>query len=112
MKKIICAGTIVLMCIFSSNDAAAQSKEESKSNAAVARCHTVDCQVSLIVHPTASAKSRRLGGIANGKIVTLDGKSAGGNMVYPIKVKDPEGTYWWIKITKPIKGYVLYSIFS
>lgn len=73
------------------------------------QCHKVFSEVGLIVRATASSKGRKLGSLSKGEKVQLDGEKLGETgAVYPMIQDGAEGTYW-IKLKKPIAGYVLYS---
>jgi len=55
-----------------------------------------------------SSNSKRLGSVAYGKKVKLDGEVLKGAKVNPETVRDGDGAIW-IKIREPIRGYILYN---
>jgi hypothetical protein len=75
----------------------------------VPQCHKVFSEVGLIVHASASSKSRRIGSLEKGAKVRLAGERQEGGTVRPELTKQSDGSYW-VKIKSPIAGWVLFAV--
>ena len=77
--------------------------------AALEQCHVLQCPVGLVVRAAPTSDSARLGSIADGKKVKLDGRMIkNSSKVDAITAEDLDGATW-IKIKEPMRGYVLYE---
>ena len=72
-------------------------------------CHKVFAEVGLLVRASPSSGGKKVGSLAKGEKVRVDGETLEGTgAVYPMIKKDSEGAFW-VKIKAPKAGYVLYS---
>ena len=73
------------------------------------QCHKVNSQVGLIVREAPSSDASKVGTLKYGEKVLLSGKPVEGDPLIHSKTTKV-GNATWIKIKKPVHGFVLYSV--
>ena len=108
MPKLICGLSVVAVVVLGTAQPA--RAELPTGSDPLLQCHKVQPgSVGLIVRAAAAANGRRVGSLAAGSVVQLDGeKLEGTGAVYPQIQRDKDGAYW-IKIKTPTAGFVLFT---